>query len=124
VDHSVTEIAGLRVLTCAPEGSVLASESDALVILSESFGSDVEWILIPATRLSDDFFRLRTRLAGLFIQKIVNYQLHAAVVGDISHHLEASSALRDFVRECNEGGHFWFVDSIDAFEARLKSHTG
>ena len=111
----------MRVFACAPEGPALSNESDALEILGESFGSEAEWILIPTSRLSDEFFRLRTRLAGLFIQKVMNYRQRVAVVGDISHHLETSGALRDFVRECNQGSHIWFVDTIDAFEGRLRS---
>jgi hypothetical protein len=41
------------------------------------------------------------------------------VVGDISRHVAASNALRDFVYESNRGRHLWFVDSLDELERRL-----
>jgi hypothetical protein len=42
-----------------------------------------------------------------------------AIVGDISTHLEASSALRDFVFESNRGEHVWFVTDLAELEKRL-----
>jgi len=53
------------------------------------------------------------------IQKFVNYRIGLAVVGDISAHIAASHALRDFVHESNQGAHLWFVDSLEALETRL-----
>jgi hypothetical protein len=42
-----------------------------------------------------------------------------AVVGDISRHTESSSALRDFVRECNRGRQTWFLADIGELRERL-----
>ena len=72
-----------------------------------------------AQRLGDAFFQLSTRVAGEAVQKFVNYGIRLAVVGDISAHVAASNALRDFVRESNRGRHVWFVDSLEELERRL-----
>jgi hypothetical protein len=42
------------------------------------------------------------------------------VLGDISRHTEASSALRDFVRECNRGRQTWFLTDVEELRERLK----
>jgi hypothetical protein len=64
---------------------------------------------------------LRSGFAGEFVQKIVNYQLKLAVIGDISAHIAESNALRDFVRECNRGSSVFFVSDVDALSAKLFS---
>jgi hypothetical protein len=87
-------------------------------LIGEAHGSDL--IVIPAARLDDDFFRLRTGVAGAFLQKFVMYHKRIAILGDISRQLEESSALRDFVVEANRGDHVWFVDSIEDLERRLR----
>ncbi len=78
-------------------------------------------IAIPRTRLTADFFRLRTRLAGEILQKLTNYRFKVAIVGDVSAEIAASDALRDFVRECNRGGQVWFVEDLAELERRLAS---
>jgi hypothetical protein len=113
------EIAGTHLHVCAPDGPVLRKEADANDLLGESYGSGAEWIVIPTSRLDDDFFRLSTRLAGAILQKLVNYQCRVVILGDISHHLISSGALRDFVREANRGRQVWFVCDMDELAERL-----
>ena len=67
---------------------------------------------IPVSRLSPDFFQLKTRLAGEVIQKFVNYRMRLAMIGDISAWLAQSNALRDFVYESNRGTAIWFVPRL------------
>jgi len=62
----------LRVLICAPDGPLLAKESDVDDFLSAAWSQDAAMVGIPVGRLSDDFFRLSTRLAGAVVQKFVN----------------------------------------------------
>jgi hypothetical protein len=78
-------------------------------LIAEALSSDARLVAIPAERLSSDFFQLSTRKAGHFIQKFVNYRLRVAILGDISHHVEQSAPLADFVRESNRGRDVWFV---------------
>lgn len=70
-------------------------------------------------RLSDEFFQLRSGVAGAVLQRFVMYRIRVVVVGDLSHHTEASSTLADFVVESNRGGQVWFLPTMDAVEARL-----
>ena len=77
------------------------------------------FIVIPATRLSDDFFRLKTRIAGEVIQRFVMYRFRVAIVGDISRHVAESESFRDFVYESNRGSQCWFV-SAEELSNRLE----
>ena len=116
---TVLELHGVTVLACAPDGPKLSRESDATDLIGEAFGRHADLVLLPVERLTDEFFTLSTRLAGEVAQKFVNYRLRLAIVGDISRHLEASSALRDFVRETNRGNQLWFVADRAELDERL-----
>ncbi|MEU1168680.1 DUF4180 domain-containing protein [Streptomyces sp. NPDC005921] len=109
-----------RVLRCAPEGPAPAGESAALDLLGDAMGRDAELVAVPVERIADEFFRLRSGVAGAVVQKFANYRLRLAVVGDLSHHLAAGSALRDFVYEANRGRQLWFVADDGELEQRLR----
>ncbi len=110
---------GVPVLVCPADGPSVASEQDALDLIGAAFGQDARWVALPVSRLADEFFQLRTGLAGAITQKFVNYRLSLAIVGDISRHTETSGALRDFVRESNNGTHLWFLPDLAALVTRL-----
>lgn len=107
------------VLICAEDGPRLESERDIGIFLGAAWDVDAALVAIPVARLSPDFFRLSTRLAGEVAQKFVNYRMRLAIIGDISPWLAESKALRDFVYEANNGEALWFVDDLAALERRL-----
>ena len=120
----VREINGIRALFYPAEGTQFRTDRDAVGLLGVAFENKVSLIVLPATRLDPDFFRLNTRLAGEFIEKFVNYRVRLAVVGDISEQVHESTALRDFVRESNRGRDVWFVNDLEQLELRLREeHT-
>jgi hypothetical protein len=108
-----------NVLVCEPDGPRLRGDRDALDLLGEAFGRGATWVAVPAERFHDDFFVLRTGVAGEIVQKFVNYRLGLAIVGDISRFTEASSALRAWVLESNRGRHIWFVRDLAELAERL-----
>jgi hypothetical protein len=119
VTDVVMERRGVPVLVVDRAGEPIAATQDALDLIGSAFGQ-AEIVALPAERLDARFFGLRTGLAGEIMQKFVNYRIRLVIVGDISEHLNASTALRDLVRESNRGGHVWFVSDLDALDARLR----
>lgn len=109
----------VSVLMCQAEGEVIAGERQALDCIGDAGYQGAQWVAVPAERFDEAFFRLNTRVAGEIIQKFVQYRMGLAVLGDISRHTEASSALRDFVRECNRGTQTWFLADAAELRARL-----
>lgn len=116
---SVRVVGGVGVLALPEEGALLATERDWTDLIGEALGNGADMIAVPAQRLDADFFRLSTRFAGEMIQKVINYRLRLAIVGDIGAQVAASKALADFVRESNRGAHVWFAEDWAALEARL-----
>lgn len=107
------------VLHLPATGSPIAGGQDALEVVGDAWAAQAEVVAVPAGRFAPAFFDLRSGLAGEFVQKLVNYRLRLAVLGDISAHVDASDALRDFVRESNRGGHVWFLDGPEELVRRL-----
>jgi hypothetical protein len=70
-------------------------------------------------RLDEDFFVLRTRVAGEFVQKFVTYGVRVAILGDISKFENESKAFHDWVYEANRGRDLWFVASREELDQRL-----
>ncbi|MFD9411624.1 DUF4180 domain-containing protein [Streptomyces sp. NPDC059989] len=101
-------------------GAPIAAEADALDLIGDASYQGAQWAVVPAERFDDAFFRLRTRVAGDIIQKFAQYRMGLVVLGDVSRHTEASSALRDFVRECNRGRQTWFLADVEELRERLK----
>jgi hypothetical protein len=65
--------------------------------------------VIPRNLLDERFFDLKTGVAGDILQKVSNYRLRLAILGDFEH--VASKSLRDFISESNRGNQVIFVDN-------------
>ena len=122
-DNSYT-LRGFRIFECAREGPQLRNDRDAVQLIGSAASAGLtEWLLIPTERFDSGFFRPSTRIAGEILQKFVTYGRRVAIIGDISAYVSESSALRDFVYECNRGNQIWFVPSAQEFEERLAQQS-
>jgi len=106
-----------RLYVCPADGKKLRTARDATDLIGDAAGADV--IVIPVERLDEDFFRLRTGVAGEMIQKFVTYRKRVAIVGDVSAHVAGSKSFHDFVYEANRGRDLWFVADRAELETRL-----
>ena len=103
---------GISVAEILGEGVIVATAGDFLTVMFETRRLEADRAAIHAENLHPDFFNLRSGLAGELLQKLVNYHLKLAIVGDISEHLEKSEALKALVRESNRGKDVRFVATI------------
>ncbi|MBA4866498.1 DUF4180 domain-containing protein [Streptomyces sp. PSKA54] len=117
---SLEKIHDVPVLMCAAEGAAIEGERDALDLIGDATYQGARWVVVPAQRFGDDFFHLRTRIAGHIVQKFAQYGMGLVVLGDISRHLKTSSALEDFVRESNGGRQLWFLQDKEQLADRLQ----
>jgi hypothetical protein len=108
VVEQLIPIGGRDVLVCAEDGPPVGVDT-VLDLIGDALGQRAEWVAVPVARLDPRFYSLRSRVAGEVVQKLANYRLRLAVLGDVTAHTSASDALRDWVREANRGGQVWFV---------------
>lgn len=66
-------------------------------------------IVLDKSAISEEFFDLKSRLAGEILQKFINYQTKIAIIGDFSTY--SSKSLKDFIYECNNGKDIFFLAS-------------
>jgi hypothetical protein len=114
-------IYGVSVYEYPPEGPPLRNERDANDLISAAREHNARFLVIPVERLSNEFFHLKTGLAGAIIQKFITYGVRVVIIGDITEQVRNSSSLRDFVYEANRGKHIWFLESRSEFENRLRT---
>ncbi len=110
---------GVRILECAPDRPQPRSDRDMVDLIGLAGENDAAIVVLHAAWLGDDFFHLKTRLAGEILQKFITYHSHVVILGDISRYIEESAALRDFVHEANRGSQIWFVSTIEELDAWL-----
>ena len=102
---------------CVECTSRLRGVEDVLDLVGECVGQGATGVLIAAENLSEEFFRLRTGLAGEMVQKLQNYRIRFA--GVISQEQAESGRFGEFVREANRGSGFRFFATRAEAEAWL-----
>jgi len=82
----------------------IARESDALELVAVCGEHRTHRLLLHAEQLSDEFFDLRSGLAGAVLQKFVNYAVRVAAV--IPPERANQGRFGEMVLEANRGRHF------------------
>lgn len=86
---------------------LISDVQEALDLMASiQYTEECHKILMRKSNMTEDFFELKTRLAGEILQKFTNYQVKIAIVGDFD--VYDSNSLRDFIYECNQGSSFFF----------------
>lgn len=95
----------------------IRTPQDMLDAMATAGYLDANSMAVYAESLGEDFFDLKTGIAGEILQKFSNYRMRVAIIGDFS--TSESRSLRDFIRESNRGGTVRFVDSLERAIAAL-----
>ncbi|AKG33292.1 DUF4180 domain-containing protein [Paenibacillus durus] len=85
---------------------IINSVNDALDLMVTARYQGCDKLLLRKENITEDFFELRTGLAGEILQKYVNYNMVLAIVGEFSGY--NSKSLNDFIYECNQGNKVLF----------------
>ena len=79
--------------------------------------SSAEGVIVHKENMDESFFDLRSGLAGEMLQKVVNYRLRLAIVGDFSGY--ESKSLKAFIYESNRSNTIVFVGTVEEALKRL-----
>ncbi len=114
----VMETGGVPVAVLMGDEIVLTDEQSALDLLATvQYETGTNRIAIDKAAVAEDFFVLRTGIAGAILQKFINYDVKCAIIGDFSN--VTSKALRDFIYESNQGKDIFFVATLEEAVMRL-----
>lgn len=103
-DHKIAE---------AISSSIIINKvADALDLIADPELEESRKIILHKENISPQFFDLRTGLAGEIIQKLVNYQVRWAIVGDFENIV--SKSLKAFIIESNRGNVIYFAKNLES----------
>ena len=111
MEIEITEYGNSKIARISDE-TMINSVQDATDLLGNADYQGASKIIMKETNLDPQFFNLRTGLAGEILQKISNYHMKLAIVGEFEKY--NSNALNAFIIECNRGNHIFFVPDIES----------
>lgn len=99
---------GIEIAIVASNEILITDVQSALDLMATvKYEVDCSRIVINKSAICEEFFDLKTRIAGEILQKFINYGTKIAIIGDFS--VYASKSLKDFIYECNHGRDIFFV---------------
>lgn len=111
-----------RKYVCTTGQDRLESEQDALDLVAACGENDTQLLMLMSDNLADDFFRLKTGLAGAVLQKLVNYYIRAVAV--VPQDLASRGKFGEMVTETNRGEQFGVFNAVDQAEEWLLRPLG
>lgn len=117
MNYSVIEKNNQKYILCASAETPISKEQDALDLIGIGFGHEINRLLILREALAEEFFDLKTGLAGNILQKLINYQIKTALV--ITDSQKIKGRFKEFLAEANKGNSFRVFDNREAAEKWL-----
>ena len=90
------------------DGLILNNVQDFLDLIANSPSRN---IILHKENIIQDFFDLKTKIAGDILQKASNYRVRIGIVGEFKK--IKSKSLRDFIYESNKTGEILFKENIE-----------
>lgn len=114
----IVERHGCKYLEVSSTEQIIHREADAIALVGLCGEHSVERLLLYHGNLSENFFDLKSGLAGAVLQKFVNYHVKVALV--ISSDL-VQGRFKEYVLEANRGNQFRAFQEIADAEIWLTS---
>jgi hypothetical protein len=96
---------------------IIENERDVVDIIGFCGEHNIRQIMLHAENLTEHFFDLKSRQAGMILQKFVTYQVQVAIVLSLDYMKQGK--FREMVVEANQGKHFRIFHDRDEAEAWL-----
>ena len=84
--------------------SPICTEQDALDLIALCWEHDSRELMIHHEVFSEDFFQLKTKVAGNIIQKLTNYSIRVAAI--VPMKTTQTGRFKEMASETNVGNHF------------------
>lgn len=117
MNYKIREINDKKYIELISATTPLSTENDALDLLSLCWEHEVYALMIHYEALSEDFFNLKTKVAGNMLQKFINYNLKSVAV--IPNDIIQKGRFREMALEVNKGNHFRMYGSKEDAEKWL-----
>jgi PadR family transcriptional regulator, regulatory protein AphA len=113
----IKEIENKKYIELVSTANPLGSEQDALDCIGLCFEHETNLVMIHYSALSEDFFRLQTKVAGDILQKFINYNIKTVAI--IPNEVMQKGRFREMALETNKGHHFRMYEDKEEAEQWL-----
>ena len=117
MDYQIREIYNKKYIEIISTAEPLSTENDALDLISLCWEHETNEIMLHYSVLSEDFFKLKTKVAGNIIQKFINYGIRAAAI--LPQDIIQNARFKQMALETNKGNHFRLYESKEEAEKWL-----
>lgn len=117
MNYQIREIENKKYIELISTTKPLSTENDALDLIALCWEHEAHLIMIHYSALSQEFFNLKTKVAGNFIQKFINYSIK--VVAIIPQETTQNSRFKEMAMETNKGSQFRMYGSKEEAEKWL-----
>ena len=108
MDSTLKSLNGIDFIDLTEGDSNISRETDLNELLSLCYYHNSNLILMSEKNLSEQFFNLKSGLAGASMQKFANYQAKVAIL--LPHDAEKSERFKELMYEMNQSRHFRFYE--------------
>lgn len=119
MNYRVVNKNNIKYIEFVSESWKLSSEQDVVDCISICMENAVYTIMFPSTVLSEDFYNLKTRLAGMALQKFINYHVKVTVI--IEDEEKYNDRFKEMIMEANKGNNFRTFKNIADAESWISN---
>ncbi|MCY9762182.1 DUF4180 domain-containing protein [Paenibacillus alvei] len=117
MNYKIIEIGTKRYMELLSSQTPLSTEQDAVDLVALCGENDADLLLVHGNALVEDFYSLRTGVAGRMIQKFTNYGVKTAVI--IPDQALNKGRFTEMVVESNRSNHFGVFETREDAESWL-----
>lgn len=116
----IKHIGGTQIaLVSSGEPLITDAQSALDFFMTVQYETGCRRIAIHKSAVTEDFFVLSTKLAGEVLQKLINYNIKLAIIGDYSAY--TSVPLKALITESNRGKDIFFLETEHEAVAKLSA---
>ena len=109
MNYQIREIESKKYIELISTTEPLSTENGALDLVALCWEHETYALMIHYAALSEDFFKLKTKVAGNIIQKFISYGIKAAAI--IPQKTIQKGRFKEMVMETNKSNHFRMYES-------------
>ncbi|MGX9755395.1 DUF4180 domain-containing protein [Clostridioides difficile] len=91
--------------------SKFSNEEEIMDIISLCMEHGTDYLMFSNNSLTDDFFNLKTGLAGTILQKFINYKIQAVAIADDK--TKINKRFSELMLELNKSNNFRIFDNFE-----------
>lgn len=117
MNYQIREIDNKKYIELISSTEPLSTENHTLDLIALCWEHETNSLMIHYAAISEDFFKLKTKVAGNMIQKFINYGIKAAAI--VPQETIQKGKFKEMAMETNKSNHFRLYESKEEAEKWL-----